>query len=373
MVGEFSLALAIGAPVFSFSNLELKAIQATDAKDEYQFNTYFTFRIYTVCFALSIILVICMFIPNTEGSIVIILVATAKALESLSDICYGYFQKLENMRFVAISLMLRGLLSLIALGGGYALTKSIIGACAFLALAWGTVFAMYDLSTVRVLLRRNLGHVSLIAPVKWPIFRSLFILALPMGFVVMLNSLNLNLPKYLIVKYAGKASLGFYSAIASLLIAGSTAVNAVGQSATPRLAKYYWQGNLQNFASLLIKVLSISLCIGLVSITVSILLGKDILALCFTEEYSKHVSLLIWIMVAATIIYFSSTIGCSITAARSFLSQSIVTAFTTIAILIFGLIFIPKYGIIGGAYCLIGGYFVKILGQGAQLVYILRK
>ncbi len=43
-VGQFALGLAIAAPVFMFSNLQLRAVQATDARSEYEFADYFTLR-----------------------------------------------------------------------------------------------------------------------------------------------------------------------------------------------------------------------------------------------------------------------------------------------------------------------------------------
>src|SRR4051794_41039079 len=43
-VGQFALALAITAPVFMLTNLFLRGIQATDARDEFSFGEYFTLR-----------------------------------------------------------------------------------------------------------------------------------------------------------------------------------------------------------------------------------------------------------------------------------------------------------------------------------------
>lgn len=39
MVGQFTLGLAVTSPVFLFSNLQLRTLMATDAKQEYHFST----------------------------------------------------------------------------------------------------------------------------------------------------------------------------------------------------------------------------------------------------------------------------------------------------------------------------------------------
>src|SRR5262249_180205 len=42
VVGQFSLGLAISAPVFMFTNFNLRSVQATDARSEFEFGDYFT-------------------------------------------------------------------------------------------------------------------------------------------------------------------------------------------------------------------------------------------------------------------------------------------------------------------------------------------
>src|SRR4051794_13503685 len=44
-VGQFALALAVSAPIFMFTNLQLRAVQATDARSEYRFSDYVGLRI----------------------------------------------------------------------------------------------------------------------------------------------------------------------------------------------------------------------------------------------------------------------------------------------------------------------------------------
>ena len=57
MVGVFSLGLAITAPVYMFLNLQLQGILATDKKNNYSFNEYFSLRLMTSNIGMLLIMV----------------------------------------------------------------------------------------------------------------------------------------------------------------------------------------------------------------------------------------------------------------------------------------------------------------------------
>src|SRR5580704_15153177 len=52
VVGQYALALAVAAPVFMLTNLQLRGVQSTDAKHEYDFPDYFTLRVISSLFGL---------------------------------------------------------------------------------------------------------------------------------------------------------------------------------------------------------------------------------------------------------------------------------------------------------------------------------
>src|SRR5689334_8730460 len=58
MVGQFTLGLAVTAPIIMFTNLQLRSVQATDAKKQYIFSDYLGLRLTSVAIALLIIVVI---------------------------------------------------------------------------------------------------------------------------------------------------------------------------------------------------------------------------------------------------------------------------------------------------------------------------
>ena len=146
MVGEFSLGLAITAPVIMLTNLQLRGVQATDAKREYQFCDYLALRLSTTMLAFIIIIfIIAMSKYKLSTAMVVAAVGLAKCFESISDVFYGLLQQHERMDRIAISMMIKGPLSLASLGVAVYLTGSVFWGALALGAAWAIVLLSYDI------------------------------------------------------------------------------------------------------------------------------------------------------------------------------------------------------------------------------------
>ncbi len=269
MVGQFTLGIAVTAPVVMFTNLQLGVIQATDARHQYLFGDYLGLRLSSTGLALLIIVGITLAAGyRLETSLIILVVGLAKAFESISDVFYGLIQQHEQMNRIAISMMIKGSLSLLLLGVGVYLTGSVLWGAVGLAIAWALVLVGYDIRSGALMLntspRTLQGEVprpDMAVPLRprWQLLklRKLVWLSLPLGFVMMLISLNTNIPRYFIERSLGERQLGVFAAIAYLMVAGNMVVNALGQSACPRLAKYYAAGNSTAFRKLVLNLVGI--------------------------------------------------------------------------------------------------------------------
>ncbi|BAY07117.1 oligosaccharide flippase family protein [Calothrix sp. NIES-2098] len=386
MVGQFTLGLAITAPVFMFTNLDLRHVQATDAKSQYLFSDYLGLRIVSTLLALVVIVGITFKAGyNWETSLAIFLVGLAKAFESISDVFYGLFQQNERMDRIAFSLMIRGPLSLLLLGIGVYMSGRVVWGVVGLAMAWAVVLLGYDLRNGRLLLnhlrampqdeRGRKGEQAFALRPQWQkrTLTKLVWLALPIGFTMALISLNSNIPRYFIEQNLGQRELGVFAAIAYLMVAGSMVVTALGQSATPRLAKYYADGNGIAFRTLLIKMVGIATLLGGIAVLLALVAGKEILTVLYQPEYAQHQNLFVWLMVAAGIGYVSSFLGYGIAAARYFRIQVPLFALVTTSSAIACLWLLPIYGLPGAAFALmISGIVQAVLSVGV-LFQILRR
>jgi len=351
-VGQFALGLAITAPIIMFSNLQLRSIQVTDARNEYQFTDYFGLRLVTTAAAFIVIIGIVLWGGYSwEKAWVIIVIGIVKSIESISDIIHGLFQKHERMDRIAISMTIKGLVSLVAMVLAMYLTKQILWAAVALALIYGVVLVAYDIRNGNTLLQSvSKTPLSMSFSCMWrpKVLVKLSRLALPMGVVMSLISLNINIPRYFIEHYSSERGLGYFTAITYLTMVGNTFIFALGQSASPRLAQYY-AGDLVAFKRLLLKLLGIAIMLGLIGIFSSLLFGREILAILYKPDYANYVEVFIWQMVAAGVGYPASIILYGLTATRTFGVQVPGYISTVCLTVLVCAIVTPKLGPLGGA------------------------
>ena len=168
MIGQFALGLAIASPVMICAGLSsLRIVQATDARADPRFEDYLGLRVLTTAAGLAAaagILYFTSYSPLTTG--VVAIVAFAKATENLSDVFGGLLQHHERMDLVALSAMLRGTLSLLAMSIGLYLSRDIFVAVSCLAFSWALTLILFDVRVGAALLSAPLRIGSMGAALK---------------------------------------------------------------------------------------------------------------------------------------------------------------------------------------------------------------
>jgi O-antigen/teichoic acid export membrane protein len=386
MVGQFALALAITAPVLLFTNLQTSDVQATDARRTYRFGDYLGLRLITTSLAILFILGIVVASGyRTETALVVFVVGLAKASESVSDILFSLLQQRERMDRIAISKSIKGLLSLVALGTGIYLSGSLLVGAICMAISWVAVLLLYDIRSGALVLNRS-PHTEedplvqdhqereRLRPRWVPLnMVKLVWLALPLGLVMLLISLNTNIPRYFIEHYSGERGLGIFAAMSYLMVAGTTVVGALGQSATPRLAKLYAAGNKAAFTSLMWKLVCLGALLGVPGIVAVVFAGRQILTLLYRPEYAEHADVFPWLMAAAGLGYVASFLGYGMTAARYFRPQLPLFLAVGLTTLIACALLIPKGGLLGAAIARVISMALQLVGSAAILIYAIRR
>lgn len=368
MLGRFALALAIAAPVFMLTNLQLSAVLASDAQQEFQFRHYLTLRISGTTSALLFICALVLIARfQRETAAVVVAIAFAKAAESLSDLIYGLWQKYECFNRVAIALSVRGMGSLAVMLVTLGFTHDIALSAGVLALWWTVWLMVYERGGAKEILKvYDPGDFP--AP-KWDGFqlKKLISLCWPCGIIALLLALTVNIPRYFIERYLGSSQLGYFAAVAYLPVVGTMVISALCQSALPRLSRYY-ESDRPAYFLLLRKMIVIAFTLGMAGAVVAAICGSFILRLIYSGEYGAYAPLLIWMTVAAAFAYASSVLGYGMTAMRRFREQ--VPLLVCVAGVIAAACWatIPRVGIIGGAYSLVLGFLLLTAGN-AWIVY----
>ena len=366
MLGQYALAVAVTSPVVMLSHLNLRAVLATDVAAKHPFGDYLAVRLGATGIGMAAIAVLA---PATAHSwtfaAVILAAGIAQSAENVSDIYYGALQRRERMDRVAWSMMGRAALSVALLGGALWWTHRILPAVIALAAGRLSMLLVYD---------RPVGSAG--ECLSRSTFREQFRIlrtALPLGLVLMLVSLNSNLPRYAIEHFVGTSELGAFAAAASFMTAGGTVINALGQSATPRLARYFGEGDRPRFRRLVAQLLALGLALGVAGVLGAALLGRLVLRLLYRPEFEVYGGLLTGVMGAAVLGYVANALGYAVTSARAFDAQLPLFCAVAGTCGFAAWLLIPRFGLFGAPMALAAAACVQICGELGILARAMRR
>ena len=377
MVGKYVLGLAVTAPIILAANLQLASVQASDARREYAFGHYLGLRLLTTVLALVVTAgVVALSGYQRETALVVMIVAAMKACDAVSDVMFGLLQQREQMLGIATGMILNGVVSLAALIVALKLTNNIVWAAAGSGLG-SAMAAAYNLRTGASVLRaesaRHGGPTDarkLLAP-RWEPrrLRHLAVLAFPLGIAMLLTTLSGCIPRYIIQHSLGEHELGIFGALAYVMTAGRTVVNAMGQAATPRMARHYAAHETAAYSAMLMRLFGFGALIGVAGIVAAVAAGRGVLSLLYTPEYAAAAPVFTLMMVVAAIQYVVSFMGDGMTAARLFKPQVPLCAVVAAATLAAGLLLIPRFGLTGAAWASVISVAVEFVGRGGVLFF----
>ena len=377
MLGQFAIGLAVCAPIVMFTRLQIRDIQATDARDEYRFGDYLWLRLTSTVIGIVVIAAIAVLAGYNRGdALALLAIAFFRGVESVSDVIYGLLQKWERFDLVSRSLMIKGPASLVALGVMLYFTKSVALGAVGIMVSWFALMLFYDAPNARRLMHaqgitEDLRPGSIWSSGRMPIIRKLVWLALPLGIVALLDSLNQNTPRYAIQHYLGDASLGYYAAMASAVVAGNMVVSALANSAQPRLSRSYIY-DLPAFMRLAWKLVQFGVVLGGGAVIVALLFGRPLLAFFYTPEFARNADVFVWIMVAAGLGYIARFLVYTMTAARYLKAQAPLYASALAAISVLSWWLVPIHGLLGAAWAICVGMTVLVLGALAVNIHAVR-
>jgi O-antigen/teichoic acid export membrane protein len=369
-VGQFALGLAVTAPVMLLANLQLTALQATDATRAFRFGHYLALRLITTGLALAVMVALAVGLDfSLATTIVILAVGIAKAFESISDAYHGLMQQHGRMERVARSLMLKGPLSVAAMTAGILLTGGVVGGAIALAGAWGLLLALYDFRSPAWLQKQeaNLGLVRFSPTWEWPALGRLAWLALPLGIVAMLFTLSTNIPRYFVEHKLGEGLLGIFAAMAYVTVIGQILSNSLGQAAAPRLAQHYAAGDMRGFRFLVLKLAAVGAVLGSAGVLAAWLIGKPILTLLYRADYAEHADVFAGIMAGAGLWCIATMFIYAATAARRNRSQALAAAAVAVTTLIASAVLIDE-SLTGAALASVASGAAALLAFGTIFI-----
>ena len=307
---------------------------------------------------------------TAETRLLVLLIALAKGIDAISDIYYGLFQQRERMGLVSRGLIGNGVLSLILLATGVLATGELVVGVVGYVLGSLVPLVGYVIPASRSLTGAGAKDSGTPSP-EWSTgaVRRLALTSLPMGVVMLLVSVNANLPLYVIERTLGSADLGIYTALAYLIVAGATVVNSIGQAVSPRLAQLYSRGETRSYLRLMGRLVGFGLLCGAAGALLSAVGGAEILSLLYGPGYAGHVPVLVLLSIAGGVGFAASFAGYGMTAARLFAVQIPLFLVVDGVVLASAVALVPTHGLGGAAMAILVGALVQL---AASLLVIAR-
>lgn len=367
MVGIFTLALALTAPMVLFFRFNLRSVVASDSNNDFSFNDYYTLRILTtILFIITTISISLVYLPKWNTVLVLMIFSIAKAVESISDILHGQMQKNERLDITAKSRIIKGIFSLFLFSVIMYLTSNLALATLGYLLSWLIILFVYDYPKTSMF-----GKFSFKLNKKQ--LKYLFILSIPLGFAQLIASLNANVPRYFLEYFYEPSVLGFFGAIIYIVTAGNNFVMAVSGAVIPRLSNNYYKRKVKEYYKLLSGFMLIVILSSILAMIVVKFYGEEILTLLYTSEYSVYSQELFYAFVLSSIIYSNKVLETGLTSTREFKVQPYINIITLVIIVISSLFYIPNYGILGAIISIGIGELLQFIIRTLVLIKILNR
>jgi O-antigen/teichoic acid export membrane protein len=164
-----------------------------------------------------------------------------------------------------------------------------------------------------------------------------------------------------------------YSAVASLLSAGTLVVSAYGQALFLPVAKACVSADRGEFRKFAVLAVVLGALLGAGAVVISMLFGSAILTHLFHPEYARYAGVLVRLMIAGTIAFIASGLGFVMTAARSLRPQVPLLMIVGVATAASSAFLIPRYGLMGAADASLLAAVVQLIGTGIILLRVDRR
>jgi O-antigen/teichoic acid export membrane protein len=388
-VGKYALAVAVTAPLMYIANFNIGVMLVTDTRRQFRFQEYRTARLILIALSFLATIVICWVSRfSAEVMWLTLIVGVAQFSDCLSELYRSVMFRSEQMSRVAISLILRGLFSVIAAAFVLYRTNSLLWALTAMALSRIAVLVAFDMQMGRdipatanfsysrrfrdwIMSRFSIQRIT--ETIHFPAILRITRTALPLTIVTVLTSLVLNLPRYFIEHFVGHRELGIFAAMWSLLTAGNMIAIALGQAIFPRLSKLYADHDLGGFRRLLTYAIQSGLVLGLLGVVGSIIAGRQILTLAYRAEYAERHWMFVAVMATGTLVYVITLLGNAATSARAFKHQALVMGAVTTTTLIGSAVLVPKFGVWGAIGAVGMGCLTHIAGLTFIVISLLKR
>lgn len=286
----FSIAWAISQLMATIGTFQIRNYQATDVKEMFSFKQYLIFRILTIIFML-VCSAIYIFVKdyNYHKSIIIFIICLFRAVDAVAEIYEGLFQQNERLDLAGKAITYRVLLGIILFGLTLYFSHNMLYSALALVVSYIIGFILTDLRYYRCTTKINCRYRGKIG-IRW--IGKLFKEGCPLFINAFLMTAITNEPKMAIDQAIelGSMANGMQTIFNVLFMPASvlTLIYIVFRPMMTRMAIMWTRGEKNNFLTTLFKMGGCLLCISIVLLIGSFILGIPVLSWVYAIDLNSY-------------------------------------------------------------------------------------
>ena len=303
LAGVFSLVVSITNVFYCISLYGVRNYQVSDIKCEYSDADYFTLRTITsiIGFVLFIVTIKTLHYDFEINSCCIIYMLY-KIGEAFSDLLFGFNQKYDKYKNIAISYTLKGVGTLVLFIVTLYFTKDLFKTIISNVVVYFTIIFLFDWKNLRknVSIQFKTDKIITLLKICFPL----------MLYICLVPYLNF-ITRYFVELNYGTDNLGYYSSVTMIVSVLSTLTNSVFVTVIPRSSSLYINKSYNAIKKLIRKTLLIFSVLLIVIMILAYLLGPFAFKIVFGKEILNYMYLLPFTVLtsfALSVVSFSSSV-----------------------------------------------------------------
>lgn len=365
MLGGFALAAALTTPIMALFDMQLRSLLVTDSANGFKYGTYLKLRLMACLAAISvttIIVVVAIDSPLLRTTIMVMI--AGRACNSILDLLYGGYQRINRLELISISLIAQGTLSLVGAILSLLLFHSLILVVSAVSLAHFWVLLAILLPKISISLPTlTKGSPNLVDLTPDSSVAALLKIAWPMGLVLFMVTLNSSVPQLIGGHLLGEYDLGLFAAAWYIVMATSLLSTALGQSLSFHLAQWHHAGDIERFRRTVWQASLPGPLLGIVGAVLALLFGDLMLTTLYSAEFSGIAPLLASLALSAGFGFTVSILGFAMTSARSFHLQVPLLVGTVLVNVLLSWTLVSIWGTLGLGFALLGTNVFQMAGS----------